>query len=294
MNTKPMNLNEINGSHLSFGDVKSLDNGGKIAFVNYGGEDSTDSLITSTGLQELPWDMNTYENPDGSKSYSLTLSFKNRDINPSTKNFFEGCEKLDDIMLDRGVQNQMEWLKKRGKTKDQLKEDYYTPNVRWAKDKETGELNPQYPPRFQIKLVQKSGKWAFNGYDQNKELIDFNETPLETLLVRGAKVKALVKLTTVWTGAKGFGCKWAIQQLKIHRTQQLTGYAFDDEDEEDQLDHTEYSKNKEVSLTESVDAVDADTVDADEDVDADEYLEEEVEVAPVPTKKKVIRRKKAA
>ena len=282
MTTKPITLNNIDDDKLNFGEVRALDNGGKICFVNYGGESSTDSLLTSTGLQELPWDMNTYDNPDGSKSYSLTLSFKNRDTDPRTKDFFEGCEKLDDIMLAKGEQNQMEWLKKRGKSKKDLKDDYYTPNVRWAKDKDTGELNPQYPPRFQIKLVQKSGKWAFQAYDQNKDLIDLEETPLETLLVRGAKVKALIKLTTVWTGAKGFGCKWAIQQLKIHRSQQISGYAFDDDnDEEEDLD-LPATNNTTPSLTTEDDAE-----------SGEEDLEEDVEVAPVPKKKRVVRKKAA-
>jgi len=185
-------------------------------------------------------------------------------------------------MLAKGEQNQMEWLKKRGKSKKDLKDDYYTPNVRWAKDKDTGELNPQYPPRFQIKLVQKSGKWAFQAYDQNKDLIDLEETPLETLLVRGAKVKALIKLTTVWTGAKGFGCKWAIQQLKIHRSQQISGYAFDDDnDEEEDLD-LPTADNTKVSLTTEDDAE-----------SGEEDLEEDVEVAPVPKKKRVVRKKAA-
>jgi hypothetical protein len=283
MNMKPMNLNAVDETKLSFGEVKNLDNGGKIAFVNYGDEGSTDSLMTYTGLQDLPWDMNTYDNPDGSKSYSLTLSFRDRDSNPATKSFYEGCEKLDSAMLDMGVQNQMEWLKKKGKSKEQLAEDYYTPNVRWAKDKETGERDTQYPPRFQIKLVKKNNKWAFDAYDQNKQVIDLDETPLETLLVRGAKVKALIKLTTVWTGSKGFGCKWAIMQLKIHRSQKLTGYAFADDDEDD-LDSVVDTPNTDVSLTTEDDAESGE----------EEYLEEEVEVKPSPVKKKRVVRKKAA
>ena len=284
---KPINLNEIDESKFSFGEVRTLDNGGKICFVNYGDEGTTDSIITSSGLQDLPWDMNTFENPDGSKSFSLSLSFRNRDTNPSTKNFYLGCEKLDDIMLDMGVKNQLEWLKKKGKSKEHMEEDYYTPNVRWAKDKETGERNTEYPPRFQVKLNKKNGKWAFDCFDQNRQLIDLNEVPLESLLVRGAKVKALMKLTTVWTGAKGFGCKWAVMQLKIHKSQQLTGYAFNDEDEDE--DTVTDTQNTEVSLT---------VPDNDEDENTQEdYLEEEVEVEevkPAPKKKKRLVKKKSA
>ena len=36
MTTKPVNLNELNFSELTIGKVNTLDNGGKIAFVNYG------------------------------------------------------------------------------------------------------------------------------------------------------------------------------------------------------------------------------------------------------------------
>jgi len=278
--TKPMNLNEINEEMLSFGDIKTLDNGGKICFVNYGEGDSTSNLVTQTGLQDLPWDMNTFDNPDGTKSYSLSMSFKNRDTNPSTKNFFEGCEKLDHIMLNHGVENQMEWLKKRGKTAEQLAEDYYTPNVRWAKDKETGEVNPEYPPRFQLKLVQRNGKWAFNVYNENRELVNLDETPLESLLVRGAKVKALIKLTTVWTGSKGFGCKWAVVQLKIHRTQQYNNYAFNDDDDEDE-EEPALGRSESTVLTQ------------ESEPENEDYLEEEVKVEapPVKKKKRIVRKK---
>ena len=282
---KPMNLNEINESDMTFSKVNNLDNGGKICFVNYGEDGS--SIHTSTGLMELPWDMNVYEEPNGEKSYGLSLSFKNRDVNQVTKNFFEGCEKLDEIMLDKGVEHQLEWLKKNKKTKEHMKEDYFTPNIRWAKDKETGELNTQYPPRFQVKLAKRNGRWTFDAYDQNRAKIDLDEVNLEDLLVKGAKVKALLKLTTVWTGARGYGCKWAVVQLKIHKSQQLIGYAFDDDDEDDE---TEYSQNKGPSLTPAAD----DNL-SQEDEDEEDYLEEAVDAPkPEPKKKKIVRKKKSS
>ena len=286
MNMKPMNLNELDYSNLTVSELKTLDNGGKICFVNYG-EDSS-SVQTQTGLQELPWDMNVYED-DGNKSYSLSLSFRSRDTNPTTKCFYEGLEKLDSAMLDLGVQNQLEWLKKKGKDRDAMEEDYYTPNIKWAKDQVTGERNTQYPPTFKVKLAQKNGKWAFDAFDQNREKIDFEKESLESLLVRGAKVKALLKLTTVWATAKGYGCKWAVMQLKIHRSQQLTGYAFADDDEEDDDELSRTNTEQKPSLT----------IDDDEDdEDEGEYLEEEVVVEepepdpPATKKKKVVRKKK--
>lgn len=278
---KPMNLNDINMSDIKISKVNTLDNGGKIAFVNYGEDGS--QIITTTGLQELPWDLNIYEEADGNKNYSVSLSFKNRDTNPGTKNFFEGLEKLDEEMLELGVQNQLEWLKKKGKSKEQLAEDYYTPNIRWAKDKVTGEVNTQYPPRFQVKLAKKNGKWSFDAYDQNKEKINLEEEDLEALLVRGAKVKALLKLTTVWTGSRGYGCKWAVMQLKIHRTQQFVGYAMGDEDEDDETEYAEDTQNTDTSHNNEV----------HEEPD-EEVTEPELEPEPVKPKKKRIVRKKVA
>ena len=285
MTTKPVNLNELNFSELTIGKVNTLDNGGKIAFVNYG-EDGG-QILTSSGLQDLPWDMNVYEEADGGKSYALSLSFKGRDTNQAPKNFYEGLEKLDDAMLDLGGKNQLEWLKKKGKSKEQVAEDYYTPNVRWGKDKVTGEINTQYPPRFQVKLAKKNGRWTFDAYNQQKEKINLDEVDLETLLVRGAKVKALVKLTTVWTGARGYGCKWAVTQLKVHSTQRFTGYAFGDDSEDD--DETEYA----APVVAPVAADDADADDADDEVEEEDEVDEvEEEPEPAPVKKKRIVKKK--
>jgi hypothetical protein len=278
---KPVNMNDVDFSKLDFSEVNNLDNGGKICYANYG-EDGG-SLITSTGMMELPWNMNVYDEADGGKSYALSLSFKGRDTNPATKTFYEGLEALDEHMLQAGVDNQVEWLRKKGKTVDNMKEDYYTPNVRWGKDKETGEISTQYPPRFQMKLVKKNGRWDFPVFSDDRKRVDLDEVKLDDLLVKGAKVKALIKMTTVWTGARGYGCKWKVLQMKVVKGQQFTEYAFDDEDDEDETMELSRTQTTEPTLT------------TDDNELEDEYLEEEQEVTPpAKTKRSVKRVKKTA
>merc|ERR1711934_440237 len=55
----------------------------------------------------MPWGMGKY---DGDiPKYSVDLSFKGMDNNPSLESFYTALKQLDDKLVDDGVSNSMTW-----------------------------------------------------------------------------------------------------------------------------------------------------------------------------------------
>ena len=111
-------------------------------------------------------------------------------------------------------------------------------------------------------------------YDVNGETD--NPTTVERVLVKGAKVKVVLKCNGIWVANGKFGCTWRAEQMLVKVPEGgLNEFAIQsDSDDEDDSNVDE----KPTNLIE----------DSDDDDDKEEKVEEEVEEKP---KKKVVRKK---
>ena len=281
-------------SKVTFSAVKSLESGGKQAYLNYDGQ----PLLMQVSSLEAPFGMSVFDK-NGPPKYSVDLKLRGYDDPtnfPGTAAVYNALHGLDEFMLDQGVKNAVAWFKG-PKSRDVLSE-LYTPTVKFSKDQQ-GNVKP-YPPTLKLQLRQRNGKFDTLMYDAKKRPL--TDVPLEDILVKGTVMTALVQCTGVWFAGGKFGISWKAVQIRAERVpESLRDYGFVDGPGAPSTAAT--SATSATSAAAPTESKFAELHD-DEEVDDEEALgtkvtppdEEEDEEAPVPvpakkvtmTKKKIV------
>jgi hypothetical protein len=224
--------------------------------------------------------------------HTLDLSFKGKETRENLNTFFEKMVALDKKLVQDGLQNSMTWLKKTYKTVDAV-EALYTPMVKYAKDKNTGEVTDKYPPTFKLKIPFSNNAFQCQVYDTKRQAIDIKQL-IDTGAFKGAKVTAIIQCLGIWVAGGKFGCSWKVLQMRVSPPQTIKGYAFkeledDKADDSDIEDDDDDKKANEIvdNATEEIGSLNVN----DED-DLIESSEDELD-APVRTsapKKKPVKK----
>lgn len=208
---------------VTFSPVKSLESGGKQAYLNYEGR----PLVMQVGPLETPFGLSVFDKTTPPK-YSVDLKLRGYDDaanNPKTATIYNALHGLDEYMLDQGVKNSKAWFK--GDKSREVLSELYTPTVKFAKDQE-GNLKP-YPPTLKLQLRQRDGKFETQVYDDKKRPL--NDVPLEDILVKGSVITSLIQCTGVWFAGGKFGLSWKAIQIRADRVpESIRGFAFLDDD----------------------------------------------------------------
>ncbi len=288
-----MKPSDIDLSKVSFSAPKSLDNGGKMIYLNYGG--GINPLYVKVPEGTLPFDPNYFpddgiDDPEKSATgkYSLTMSVKN-DENESMKAFHDVFVGLDEYIMAAAKENSQAWFKK-PKISEETISELYTRQIKVSVDSETGEPNGMFPPKFSYKVVKRDGKFLpkeFMVYDKDKTIFDVNkttDTPVEfsNVVMKGASVKTVIKCNGIWIANGKFGCTWRAEQICVKVPEGgLRDFAIlsDSEEEEEEMDSSSTTTNtgeKSIMLEDS----------------SDEEEEEEVKKpTPPPAEKKKVRKR---
>lgn len=230
-------------SKVTFSDVKKLGKG-KMVYVNYNGG----KIILQTPKMSVPFGISRWrdDNTDDNKgdSFRLGMSFYGEETNSEVKLFKEKLSRFDDIIKQKIKENSKEWLGKPNISMELIDEALYVPNVKIPKDSEGNVLD--YPARFEVKLDRQkngddfTGKFVSNKkmnheilvYDENKNLIQLDESNYDTVIPKGSSAISIVELVYVSITAK-ISCKWKLVQAKVFKNQKaITDYAIIDEDDE--------------------------------------------------------------
>ncbi len=271
-----MHANKFDISNVKLSTVKSLDNGGKMLFLNYG--DGIAPIYIQTPELDIPFDPSYFADNDKSGKYQIKVSMKDMDNNKSLKEFHDKMCEFDQFLKDKAMENRVPWFKN-AKMKMDTVESLYTHQVKVSVDAETGEPNGKYPPSFGFKVVKKDGKVLCKIYDNQKKVYDVNnetEDPIsiENVLMKGSKVKAVLKCNGIWLANGKFGCTWRAEQIKVKVPEGgLQDFAIlSDSDDEDEMHDTS-------------------THNLIDDSDDDDSEEKVVTPTPPPSKKKKVTRK---
>ena len=217
---------KIEFQNVSFSDVKTNDNGGKSVYINY----NKNKFMMQTPVMYMPYDMSVYDKGEYPK-YSLELSFRDMDEDYRVKGFHENMEQLDELLIEKGVENCMAWFKKKKTNKDVISA-LFNPVVKKSKDKETGEIDGRYPDSIRLKLPFRDGSPSFEirDFDNNK----ITDREPSDLFVKGSRVQAILRCGGVWIVGGKFGCTWTVEIVKVDAPASVTNYSFinDDSDEE--------------------------------------------------------------
>jgi hypothetical protein len=212
----------FSAAKITFSPVKTLDSGGKQAYLNYDGR----PLVMQIGPLETPFGLSVFDK-NGPPKYSVDLKLRGYDDpvnNPKTATIYNALHALDEYMLDQGVKNSKLWFK--GDKSREVLSELYTPVVKFAKDAE-GNLKP-YPPTVKVTLKQRDGKFETQIYDDKKRPL--TDVPLEDVLVKGAILTTLIQCTGVWFAGGKFGLSWKAIQIRADKVpDSIRGFAFLDE-----------------------------------------------------------------
>jgi hypothetical protein len=171
----------------------------------------------------------------GPPKYSVDLAMRGyQGENAKVKSFYDALSALDEHMIDLGVKNSKLWFK--SEMKRELVTAFYTPCVRFGKDKDGNQTS--YPPTLKIKLVRNREGTDFECqfYDQNSKgdphAQPLKGVPIEEMLVRKVEATALIQCTSVWFAGSKFGLSWKGIQLRVDKLpDSIRGFAFADEGE---------------------------------------------------------------
>lgn len=212
----------FSSAKITFSPVKTLDSGGKQAYLNYDGR----PLVMQIGPLETPFGLSVFDKTSPPK-YSVDLKLRGYDDpvnNSKTATIYNALHALDEFMLDQGVKNAKQWFK--GDKSREVLSELYTPVVKFAKDAE-GNLKP-YPPTIKISLRQRDGKFETQIYDDKKRPL--TDVPLEDVLVKGSIITTLIQCTGVWFAGGKFGLSWKAIQIRADKVpDSIRGFAFLDD-----------------------------------------------------------------
>jgi len=284
-----MSPSKIDFSKITISAPKTMDNGGKMLYLNYGG--GINSLYVTTPEVEIPFDPSYFADNDNSGKYSVKFSMKDLDGNKGMKDFHTWATKMDEMLLTQASKNSQAWFRK-AKLSDETLKELYTPMVRVSIDSETGEPNGKYADSFSFKIIKRDGKFKdFSIYDVNKNVFDVdgvtdNPVDITKVVVKGALIKVVLKCNGIWIANGKFGCTWKAEQMRVKVPEGgLKDFAIMSDDEDDD----EVGVESRTATTLIEDSSDEDEVNAVEKVDEDteEKVEDDVGEEPEPEKKKV-------
>lgn len=202
---------------MTFSALEKNKKGGKVVYIGTapGGKGR---LSIQTPVMVMPFGVTPYqESPGGDiQSYSVDVSFRGED--PKIADFQKKIEELDDILIQTATENSEAWFG-RPMTRELVTEFYR---------KLLNNKNPQYPPTLRVKVgVGYNGEILARFYDEARA-----PTNIE-YLVKGATVKLIVELSSVWFVNKTFGATFRlVQAAVVTKPDRLTNYAFADENDE--------------------------------------------------------------
>ena len=163
--------------------------------------------------------------------------------------------------------------------------------IKTPTDKETGEVLTQYPQRLRLKVPFYDGKFGCEVYGKDGNKM---EDPMEEILVRGTRVKAIIECVGLWISASSYMCQWKVVRMEadVQKVQRGPAFLPDTDDEDEDGESSEAPAPAPAAPTEpepepedgGSDESDEDEEDSDEDGSEDESDEDEdsEEEAPPP------------
>jgi hypothetical protein len=205
---------------------KQLDNGSKFVWVGY----KNAKLSLQTPRMNVAFNMGVYDKGEYPK-YSVELSFAGMDIDSGLQKFYDNMNAMDEYIIDEGVKNSMAWFKTK-KTSRDVVEAKYSRMIKTPTDKETGEVLSQYPQRLRLKIPFYDGKFNCEVFDKEGNKI---EDPMDEILVKGTRVKAIIECVGLWIASASYMCQWKVVRMEADVQKVTRGPEFlpDTDDEGD-------------------------------------------------------------
>ena len=207
---------DFDPSVIRVGDVEKTRKGGKIVYLSNA---DGSRIVLQTPTMPLPFGVTPYEVGGDIQSYSLDLSFRHAESDEKVGAFLNVVRKLDAYLIDVATERSEEWFGK--KQSRELIEEFYR---KVLNDRRPGE----YPPTVKAKVsVNSMGEPVAQFFDETRQ-----STSLDNFS-KGATIKTIVELGSVWFVNKTFGVTFRVSQAQVVQKPSAVGkaYAFQNEEE---------------------------------------------------------------
>jgi len=240
-------VSDVDMSKISMSKPRKLDFGGSMIFINYDG--GIQSLYVETPELYIPFDIQYFSDSDENGKYNVKVSFKDMDDNLKLKAFYDKLSEMDNFIKEKAYENTVSWFK--GKKSKEVIDSLYSSMIKIHMDPETGEPSGRFPDSFGFKVVKKNKKIECSIYDKNNVNFDINhETDdpidIEKIIVKGSKIKTVLKCNGIWIANGKFGCTWRAEQIRVKIPEGgLRDFAIlSDDDDDDDNDNNENENEK--------------------------------------------------
>jgi hypothetical protein len=264
---------------VSFGEPKVNKSGGKNVALF---DKNRRAIFTFVTPETDTYGVNTNQFDEGKPpTYDMTLQ-----LNRSEKcmAFTQNMLELERLILDEALKNSKKWFGKQ--LSKEVLQEFWTPFVKFPKNKETGEVDPSKSPTLRLKFAYFDGVFShIEVYNTSSELIfPKSGNHLPDLIPKGSEVKCLVRLNGIWFAGGKFGLTGKPIQIIVRpKTRLMPGVCqmsmstpTYNEDEESMP--SEHAPAAQASTEMNVTVADSDEEDEDPD---SEYTKSTPETEPV-------------
>jgi len=274
-------------SNVTYSAPRTLDNGGRSIYMNL----NRSPIVLQTPEMVVPYNVSNWnDDGKGPDKYTLDLSFKGKEGRENLNTFFEKIVALDKKLVQDGVDNSMTWLKKKYNSVDVV-EALYSPLVKYAKDKTTGEITDKYPPTFKLKIPSSNGSFQCEAYDNKRKPVNLKEL-IDSGAFKGAKVTAIIQCQGIWVAGGKYGCSWKVLQMRVSPPQTIKGYAFK-ELEDDKVDDSDIDDDESVDDNEVINHAteEINNLAVEDNSDEEELIESSEDELEAPVQKKDVKKR---
>jgi hypothetical protein len=224
----PFLPHEVDLSTIKYSEVKQMGNGpAKMCYLDLGSTKfvlETPWMPTYDGIRQPPAE---YRDEGAPPKYSIDFSLKGyKGENPEMKAFYDLVHQFQDKLLDDCCKPEYSfaWHKKKSMNRD-VAEALFTPILKFAKDKNTGEVSDQYPPKMKLKVQCWEGEWKCDVYNHTTQ--SKVEGDLSEIVSGRLEARAIIQCTGLWFAGSKFGASWKLLQMEYKSLEQgLKPYAF--------------------------------------------------------------------
>jgi hypothetical protein len=187
-------------SAVSFGEPKVNKSGGKNVAIF---DKNRRAIFTFVTPETDTYGVNANQFDEGKPpTYDMTLQ-----LNRTEKSmvFAQNMLDMERVILDEALKNSKKWFGKQ--LSKEVLQEFWTPFVKFPKNKETGELDPTKSPTIRLKFAYYDGEFKnIEVYNTSSELIYPKAgVELPPLVPKGSEVKCLVRLNGIWFAGGKFG-----------------------------------------------------------------------------------------
>lgn len=230
MTTKVINIKNFKLNKVQISKPKINKSGGKVIYINYDYEDGQGPkpLRLQMPKMKAPFGISGYDKDNSDNTDNSVTERSNDSIDLSLGDHTDAIEKLkqlDKMFLDRVKANPVEFFNK--KRSEEGIEEVFTPSVKYGKNKATGEISTEYPPRMKNKLYKDNeGKYNLQVYTPDRKPVEMTIYNQSEIIPKGCECVTLLGVAG-WVTPTGLGLSWRPAQMIVYKSDNaLQNFAF--------------------------------------------------------------------